>query len=157
MSRWVKQLVIAGVIAVMPLQGIASVLTVLMCHGDSQIHATRAVDDHHHHEGADHQHDHGAAPGNESSTGDVSFHLCCNLAASVPPANTVETLLPDFPVRAALPAPLHDLFVPEQPPRPPLVLSPSHAAEPRVTRAPTARIARIAPVRRAATSTTRAT
>ena len=119
---WIKKIVLAAVIAVMPLQGIAAVLTVLMCHGDSQVHATHAVGGHHDADSAsNHHHDHGAAAGGDESSGDVSFHLCCNLATSVPPARNVDARLPDFLVRAIIPAPLHDLFVPELPQRPPLV------------------------------------
>jgi hypothetical protein len=122
LSPWIKKAVLIAAISMMPLQGIAAVLTVLMCHGDSQIHATHAGEAHHHDEpAADQHHGHAAGAGDESSTGDASFHLCCNLAASVPPARNLDTRLPQFLVRAAIPAPLHDLFVPELPQRPPLV------------------------------------
>jgi ABC-type Zn2+ transport system substrate-binding protein/surface adhesin len=121
LSPWIKKAVLVAAISMMPLQGIAAVLTVLMCHGDSQVHATHQAEGHHHSDPApDHHHDHGAAAGGDGSSGDISFHLCCNLAASVPPARNIDTRLPDFLVRAAVPAPLHDLFVPELPQRPPL-------------------------------------
>jgi ABC-type Zn2+ transport system substrate-binding protein/surface adhesin len=122
LPHWIKKIVLAAVIAVMPLQGIAAVLTVLMCHGDSQVHATHAAGGHHDADSdSNHHHDHGAAAGSDESSSDASFHLCCNLATSVPPARNVDARLPDFLVRAIIPAPLHDLFVPELPQRPPLV------------------------------------
>jgi hypothetical protein len=121
LSPWIKKAVLAAAIAVMPLQGIAAVLTVLMCHGDSQIHATHKGDGHEHVDSApDPQHDHGATAGSDGSSSDASFHLCCNLAASVPSAHGIDARLPDFPVRAIVPDSLHELFVPEQPQRPPL-------------------------------------
>ena len=121
MSAWIRKVVVAAVIAMMPLQGIAAVLTVLLCHGDSQAHAVHQGEGHDHPDSAvDHQHDHGATAGHEGSAGEPSFHLCCNLVASVPPARSVDTHLPEFLARPIVPAPLHDLFVPELPQRPPL-------------------------------------
>jgi hypothetical protein len=121
LSPWIKKAVLAAAIALMPLQGIAAVLTLLMCHGDSQIHATHKVDGDGHADSAlDHHHDHGATAGSDGSSGDASFHLCCNLAASVPPTHSAGTHLPDFLVRTTVPDSVHDLFVPEQPQRPPL-------------------------------------
>ena len=112
---------------VMPFQGIAATLTVLLCHGDAQAHSTHSGAGHDaSHDAGDHSAAHqqdyfgsgyDADGGSNNST---LYHLCCNLTASVPPSITVNTELPDFSVQAFAPKALHDLFVPEQPQRPPL-------------------------------------
>lgn len=118
---YIKKLVLAAALAVMPLQGIAATLTVLLCHGDAQIHGAHATASHGHgdHQAA-HQHEHGATGNDESGATSQFFHLCCNLTASAPPSFSVDATQPDFPVRASLPDPMHDLFVPDRPQRPPL-------------------------------------
>jgi ABC-type Zn2+ transport system substrate-binding protein/surface adhesin len=121
-SLWIRKWMLAAALAVMPLHGIAATLTVLLCHGEAQAHATHAAGDHdgHQHE-ATHQHQHGSAGSDDGSTGGASsFHLCCNLTASAPPAISLVTELPDFPVQAFAPDPLQDLYFPDQPQRPPL-------------------------------------
>jgi hypothetical protein len=109
---WLKRLLLAAALAVMPLQGVAAAMAALVCHGDAQAHAAL--------EGV---HDHGAQPDNHQdggTTGDNSDHLCCHVTVSGPPAVTLPAALPDFPIRAFVPDSLHDLFVPDQPQRPPL-------------------------------------
>ncbi len=118
---------LATALAVMPLQGIAATLTVLLCHGDAQAHAAHAAASHGH--GGHSHYDAAAVPeqpgatgGDDGSAADMSpFHLCCNLTASAPPMVTVTSDLPEFSVRMFVPGTLHDLFVPDQPQRPPLV------------------------------------
>lgn len=108
-------------LAVMPMQGIAGVLTVLLCHGDAQAHSMHASGAHEHDaEDAGHEHEHQAGGQEDNSTGKFSNHLCCNLTASAPPVVTFTPAPPDFPVQAFAPAPLHDLFIPDRPQRPPL-------------------------------------
>jgi hypothetical protein len=124
-SSWIRKLVLAAALAVMPLHGIAATLTVLLCHGDSPMHglhvAPVASHDHGDHAAA-HSQEHVGASHDESGadSNGASYHLCCNLTASAPPSIRIDTALPDFPVRAFVPDTLHDLFVPEQPQRPPL-------------------------------------
>jgi hypothetical protein len=124
MSSFVKKIVLAAALLVMPLQGVAATLAVLLCHGDAQAHASHSAhqgegDHSAHSNGAAHSHgDNHHEDGNAQS---VSFHLCCNLTASAPATVTVAAYLPDFPVQHFTPDSLHDSFVPELPQRPPLV------------------------------------
>ena len=114
MTTWCKKLVLLLALTVMPLQGVAATLSILLCHGEAQAHAM-------HDQGS---HDHGAPHDNYQdkggTTGSSAYHLCCNITASAPPVMMLAAVPPDFPVRAFVPDPLHDLFVPEQPQRPPL-------------------------------------
>ena len=41
-SLWLKKLVLAAALAVMPLQGVAAALSALLCHGEAQTHAAHA-------------------------------------------------------------------------------------------------------------------
>ena len=114
-ARWLKRLVLAAALAVMPLQGVAAALSVLLCHGDAQVHTLHEGGDHGHGaQQAAHQHD----DGNPSGGG--NYHLCCHLSVTAPSTVTLPAALPNFPVRAFAPDALHDLFVPAQPQRPPL-------------------------------------
>lgn len=112
MTTWHRKLVLVLALAVMPLQGVAATLSVLLCHGDAQAHAMHTQDEHSMH--------HYGHPDEGGATGNSAYHLCCNITASAPPVMTLPAVPPDFPVRALAPDPLHDLFVPEQPQRPPL-------------------------------------
>lgn len=126
-SSWIRKLVLAAALAVMPLQGIAATLTVLLCHGEAPAHgmhaATAAAHDHGDHAVA-HAHGHASGTASHDESGSsgssASYHLCCNLTASVPHSIRIDATLPDFPVRAFVPDSLHDLYIPEQPQRPPL-------------------------------------
>ena len=115
MTSWRRKLVLVLALAVMPLQGVAATLSVLWCHGDAQAHAMHTQDD------PEHSMHHDALPDEGGATGQSAYHLCCNIIASAPPVMTVSAVPPDFPVRAFVPDSLHDLFIPEQPQRPPLV------------------------------------
>jgi hypothetical protein len=114
MTTWSGKFVLLLALAVMPLQGVAATLSVLFCHGEAQMHAM-------HDQGG---HDHGAAHDNYQdeggTTGNSAYHPCCSISAAVPSILTLPATLPDFPVRAYAPDPLHDLFVPDRPQRPPL-------------------------------------
>ena len=113
MSLGLKNLVLAAALLVMPLQGVAATLSVLLCHGDAQIHATHVNGGH---DRGTYQH---SDQDEDSATGNSAFHPCHN-TVSAPLVVTLLAAAPDFPVRAFMPYPLHDLFVPEQPQRPPL-------------------------------------
>lgn len=113
-TRWLKRLVLAAALAVMPLQGVAAAMSVLACHGDAQAHAM--------HEGGGHDHDTKPDSHHNDSggTGAGTYHLCCHYTVTAPSAITLPPALPDFPVRVFAPDLLHDLYFPDQPQRPPL-------------------------------------
>jgi hypothetical protein len=115
---WLRRFVLAAALVVTPLHGIAATLTVLLCHGDAQVHASHAASGHAEGEHAG-SHSHGSTDSDEGGSNSI-FHLCCNLTASAPPAAIIASYLPDFPVRVFQPDQLHDSFVPELPQRPPL-------------------------------------
>ena len=118
LSLWLKKLVLAAALAVMPLQGVAGALSVLLCHGEAQTHAAHAGDSHDH--GAPQDSHHPNQQGDDGAAGNSAYHLCCHYVLSAPSAVTLPVSLPDFLVRAFVPDPLHDLFVPDRPQRPPL-------------------------------------
>jgi ABC-type Zn2+ transport system substrate-binding protein/surface adhesin len=124
-SRLMRKWVLAAALAVMPLHGVAAALAILLCHGDAEVHAMHvSAAQGHDHEGhshdAGHQHDHGVTSDDDSGGSGNFFHLCCNLTASVLPTVNLSVTLPDFPVHVFVPDPLHDLFIPDRPQRPPL-------------------------------------
>ena len=117
MTAWRRKLVFVLVFAVVPLQGVAASLSVLSCLSDTQAQATHTRGD------PEHSMHHDAHPDEGGATGQSAYHyhLCCNITASAPPLMTPSAGLPDFPVHAlAPPHSLRDLFIPEQPQRPPL-------------------------------------
>ena len=114
MAPHIRKLVLLAIMLVMPLQGVAATLSVLLCHDAAQLHAL-------HDQGS---HEHGVSqdghPDEGSTTNHHDYHPCNHYTVSVPAAVTLSVSPPDFPVRAFAPDPLHDLFVPELPHRPPL-------------------------------------
>lgn len=114
MTTWCRKLVLALAFAVMPLQGVAATLSVLLCHGEAPAPAMNDQD----------SHDHGAPHGNSQdeggTTGDAPYQLCYNITVSALPIMTLPTVVPEFSVRAFVPEPLYDPFVPDRPQRPPL-------------------------------------
>ena len=113
MSLWLKRLVLTAAIAVMPLQGVAAAMSVLLCHGNAQAHAMHESVGHDHGPNQDIRHDNG-----EIGAGD--YHLCCHFTVTALPLFTLPMTLPEFTVRAFVPDSLHNLFFPDQPQRPPL-------------------------------------
>jgi len=106
--------VLAAALLVMPLQGVAVTLSVLLCHGDLQAQVMHAGTGGHHTV-------HGESPPSDGGTGgNFPYHPCCHNFVSATTIAAPLAALPDFPVRTSAPDPLHDLFVPEQPQRPPL-------------------------------------
>ena len=115
-----KRLVLAAALVVMPLQGMAATLAVLICHGDAKAHAMHEQPSHDHDAGAAH-HDHDATDSRDGgASGNALFHLCCNLTAVAPPIAAQPAAPAEFPLRALAPDSLHDLYFPDQPQRPPL-------------------------------------
>ena len=136
---WIRSAVLAVALAVMPFQGIAATLTVLLCHGDAQAHAGHVGTVQHDHGSPDdsgHGHDHDRAkagqhaghgqvdgvgqPDESAGAANLMYHLCCNLSASISTSVDFAAVVPEFPVRTSAPETRHDVFVPEQPQRPPL-------------------------------------
>ncbi len=113
-ARWLKRLILAAALAVMPLQGVAAAMSVLLCHGDAQVHAIHEGGGHEHGPTHDSHHDDGGG------SGVGNYHLCCHYTVTAPSAITLPGALPEFPIRTSAPDPLHDLFIPDQPQRPPL-------------------------------------
>lgn len=108
-----KRLVLAAVLAVMPLQGTAATLAGLLCDPGAQMHGMHANDGH----------DRGASQDGDQDKGNTGgipvwhpFHgaVFGTGVAALPAA------APDFSFRALAPDPSHDLPVLEQPQRPPL-------------------------------------
>ncbi len=102
---------------VMPLQGLATTLGVLACQGKAGAFTGETYD-----RGApDPAVNQGASTDGKSSNGGLSSHFwCVQLATDVAEAS-VAAVIPEFP-RSLVPASdFLDLFVPEQPHRPPLV------------------------------------
>lgn len=112
-ALWLKRWILAAALAAMPLQGVAAVMSSLVCHGGAQAHVTHQDSDDHvtHHDG------HSDAG---STTGDDTAHPCCHFTAFAPSAVTLPAAQPEFPIRAFVPDSPHDLFVPDRPQRPPL-------------------------------------
>lgn len=100
------------------MQGVAAVLSVLLCHGDAQLHALHEQDAHDH--SSHHDGHHNSQQDDGPAKDAPSLHFCCNLTVTVPAVVTVPPVMPDFRVRALAPDSLHDLYFPDQPQRPPL-------------------------------------
>ena len=113
MSLWLKELVLAAALLVMPLQGIAATLSLLLCHSEAQKLAMHANGGHDRGTYQDSNQDEGGTSGHSSS------HPCQNTVFA-PLVVRLRAAAPDFPVRAFAPDTLYDLFVPELPQRPPL-------------------------------------
>jgi len=117
LTPWLKRLVLAAALAVMPLQGMAATLSFLLCHGEAQAHASHAGGNHDHASQPDSHHEH---PADDGAAGGTLYHPCCHFTATAP-ASVLPAVTPmDFPVLAFSPDTLHDLFVPDRPQRPPL-------------------------------------
>jgi hypothetical protein len=113
MSLWLKTLVLAAALLVMPPQGITATLSVLLCDGEAQMHAMHANGGHDRGTHQDSNQDEGSTNGNST------YHPCHN-TVSAPMFVTLLAAALDFPVQAMAPDSLHDLFVPDRPQRPPL-------------------------------------
>ena len=114
MSRWLKELVLGAALLVIPLQGIAATLSLLLCHGEAQKLAMHANGGHDHGTYQDSNQDEGGTVGHHA------YHPCCHFSASVPPVEALPAATLDFSVRTFAPDSLYGLFVPELPQRPPL-------------------------------------
>jgi hypothetical protein len=114
MAPWCRTLVWLLAFALMPTQGIAVTLSVLLCHGDA---ATQAEKTETHPERAV-QHD---EPRGEPDAGTGSAeHFCCHAVVAHAPVIAVAAP-PGTASRVFLPGPLYSHPYPEQLSRPPLV------------------------------------
>src|SRR4030095_2262431 len=120
MSSWIKKAVLLLAVVVMPVQGVAATLSFLICHGDAQAHAMHGQPVHDHAAAHDHTH-HNTHNDNASANGDPTNHLCCHHTLSGVPVMALPPAIPDFSLIAMAPEPLHDLYFPDRPQRPPLV------------------------------------
>jgi len=121
MSSWLNKLVLVLAIAVMPLQGAAAAFSMLACLNGEDAHAAHAVPTHgdgDHAAGHDHGTHHGGS--DDSSTGNHADDFCCHHLVSGLPLVSFAPVAPDFSVQTWGPQPLHDLFLPDRPQRPPL-------------------------------------
>jgi hypothetical protein len=109
-----KGLVLAVVLAVMPLQGVAATLSVVLCRGETQLHAVHASAGPEQDASQDGERDVGGTPGG-------FFNLCCHGTVSASSAVVPAVAAPEAPIRALAQHIPHDLYIPEQPQRPPLV------------------------------------
>lgn len=114
MSPWLKKLVLAAALLVMPLQGVAATLSVLLCHGDANTHVAHSPSN------ADHGLHQGGVQDEGGTSSQVAYHPCCNHIVSSPPVATSLAARFDFYVPAFAPDTRYDLFVPGPPQRPPL-------------------------------------
>lgn len=114
MSVVSKRLVLAAALLVMPLQGVAATLSVLLCHGDIRVQTMHADT------GGDHAVRGESQPNGGGTGGNFAYHPCChNIVSATPRAIPVAAPL-ETGVQAIAPDALHDLFFPDRPDRPPL-------------------------------------
>ncbi len=118
MTDWCRKFVLLLALTVVPLQGMAATLSIVFCHDDAQAHVMQSQGNHDHDTSIPSQHEHD----DSGSTGDGAKHLCCHHVVSGAPLTTPQrAAVSDLPALPSAPQPLHDLFVPERPQRPPLV------------------------------------
>jgi hypothetical protein len=118
-----RQYVLFLAVLVLPLQGMASTLSSLVCSShDGAAHAAAQVSDGHHHATAHDEavaHDHSVGSTGGNTNGEHSNHLCCHHFASAAPAVVNKAPNTDLPVFVPALSSLVTLFVPEKPQRPP--------------------------------------
>lgn len=114
MSLSLKKLVLGAALLLMPLQGVAATLSVLLCHDKGQAHVV------HHNDTGDRPMVDDSQPDNGGIGGNPAYHPCCHNLVSAAPIAAPLAAQPKFAVRAFVPDAILDLFVPDRPQRPPL-------------------------------------
>lgn len=105
---------LAAALMVMPLQGIAATLSVLLCHSKIRAHLMQA-------DTAGSGATHGESQSNDAGTGGgPAYHPCCHNMVSAMPCAAPPASLLQAPVRVFAPDAFHHLFFPDRPDRPPL-------------------------------------
>ena len=110
---WIRRLLVAVAILVMPLQAVAIATTFVQCH--EQAVASIVAHDHQHERGATHHHD-SSEEGTPGTT--PGQHLCGHFVLHAPVSFNVGTQ-PQFPDWSAAAAFSYTPHVPEHPRRPP--------------------------------------
>ena len=110
----VRNLILLGLLLILPIQGMATALGQVLCD----------VSEHHSAQAHSHaQHDHGTPHDHESdgtTTGqDHAGHLCCHHFSAAAPNSLDSAPNTDLPVFQSALSLLWTLFIPEQPQRPP--------------------------------------
>lgn len=113
-ARW-KKFVLLMLLATLPVQGMAAMVSALSCMASEEQHASHPHGPNHHADRISHDSDSGTTAKTDSA------HFCCNLVSFGIPATAATTAraeTPAFTPTLSLPS---SLFVPEQPRRPPRV------------------------------------
>jgi hypothetical protein len=124
---WITKVVLAVAFAVMPLQGFAQTLAMLICLPQMAAHGHEAGQTSHSDgsAGAAHSHDHGGSAQHHASHDDAgsvnhSDHFCCNVVAPGLPAVAQLLSVPEFSSPVPAPGRLHYTTFLKLPQRPPL-------------------------------------
>jgi len=122
MRDWCRKLVLLLVLAVTPLQGIASYAASLQCHSDSDVLAPHMV-----HAADGHNHDHASdrdGQANHDDNGNAGAramgHSCFHHYAPALPVVTLPAVMPEYTAQEFVTRTQHEFFVPDRPQRPPL-------------------------------------
>ena len=114
MSVLSRRLVLAAALLVMPVQGVAVTLSVLLCHRDALMQVIGADTGGHHAANGDSQSNDGGAGGGPAQ------HPCWPNIVSAAPCVGLQAAPLETPLRAVAPDRVLDLFSPDRPDRPPL-------------------------------------
>ncbi len=120
LPSWIVKLVFALALAVLPLQGIAGTLQILVCQPHDATALPTAGSDERHAEAGAHSHDAGTAHAPDQSSGEHDSHFCCDTAAAALPVVACIFAVPDFPAVAPAAEVLHDSACLKRLQRPPL-------------------------------------
>lgn len=110
-----KYLVLAAGLLVMPLHGVAAIMSPLLCKGDVRSHVMHSSGAHDHSAQQDDGH------GHDGTGNNLEFHPCFSTVSAPLPATLILTAASTYPDRVFAPDTEYDPFIPEQPHRPPLV------------------------------------
>ncbi len=113
-----KKILMIALLLVMPIQGIAASVSHLLCASSSATEPMDTGSGHHHGDSVaaqEHDHEGSSNDGNDTHAG----HLSCHQVSSGIPSITVLTFVGDLPVYHPSSFTSPNLFIPEQPQRPP--------------------------------------